>query len=147
MLLNYKTHRKISMRFAILCTNSDSHYRSGKPRRYFQIIHIDYIPFNRESERTKVRTAAASFVPTSLASRNSHKKQITPSKPSVICFTVHQLRQLKPKWEHSRWLLQSFPVAHANACLVLLRSSSDTVRSMTLHGTLLSSLLAMRNQP
>ena len=61
--------------------------------------------------------------------------------------TVHRLRQYIPKWKPSRWLLQSFPVAHAEIRLVLLRSGSDTVHDTTLHRTLLSTFLAWCDQP
>ena len=52
-----------------------------------------------------------------------------------------------PKWKPSSQLLQSYLKAHRLSCLVLLRSSSDTVRRDLLFKTLLSTPLAQRNLP
>lgn len=79
---------------------------------------------------------------------NTNFPQIkTPRFSHGVLIATHRLRQFKPKRKPYRWLLQSFPVAHGNACLVLLRSSPDTVHSMQLHGTLLSTLLIRRGLP
>ena len=56
-------------------------------------------------------------------------------------------RQKPPEWYPDRWLLQSFPVAHATVRLMLLRSRPDMVHSATLHGTLLSTLLICSKPP
>ena len=49
-----------------------------------------------------------------------------------------------PEWKRRRWLLQSYLMAHAKICLVLLRSRPDTVHSIALHKTLRSTFLTAR---
>ena len=53
-----------------------------------------------------------------------------------ICF-----RQYLPKRNNDSQLLPSYLVAHHAVCLMLLRSSSDMVRSARLHKTLVSTSL------
>ena len=53
----------------------------------------------------------------------------------------------KPKRKPYRWLLQSYLMAHRSNCLVLLYPYPDTVRSLRLHKTLISTLLIRRSLP
>ena len=52
-----------------------------------------------------------------------------------------------PKRKPYRWLLQSYLMAHRYNCLVLLYPYPDTVRSLRLHKTLISTLLIRRSLP
>ena len=52
-----------------------------------------------------------------------------------------------PKRKHGRWLRQSYLMAHAPICLVLLYPYPDTVRRDALHKTLLSTFLTVCGLP
>ena len=76
---------------------------------------------------------------------NENKKS-APNRVRFLKLCIRR-RQKPPERYPDRWLLQSFPVAHATVRLMLLRSRPDMVHSATLHGTLLSTLLICSKPP